>query len=123
MESDLLRKIACHATQAQCPDFGDLWWDHVDLDVVLNDPGVKFETPTRMFVSAPVNSQVRYFAGGKNIYEDAYQYELGVVDTPRLALFLAEQYLVEGKQLGEIDVEREIRWARLAGQVRGHFGL
>jgi hypothetical protein len=124
-EGELVRRIAAHATQTECPDFGDLWWDNIDLDAVLNDPGVMFESPSRLFVVARINGELRYFAGGKTIYDDAYDYELGTFDTLKQALAFAEAYLVGGSELRDIEMKREVRRARLearpGGILRPHF--
>jgi hypothetical protein len=112
-EVEKVHRIAAHATQTPCPDFGDLWWDPIDLDAVLNDPGVKFETASRMFVVARINGELRYFAGAKDIYEENYDYELGVFGTLSHALAFAEAYLIAERELREIDDERDIREARL----------
>jgi hypothetical protein len=112
-EAESVCRITSVAKQTACRDFGDLWWDKIDLRTVFNDPGVMFSTVSRMFVVARVNGELRYYAGGLNICDDDYAYELGVVDDLHGALTLAEAYLVRNDQLDDIPVARRIRQKRL----------
>ena len=110
---------------ATCRDslgFVDLYWPPIEPKVELQrlgeqrDPGVIFESPTRMVVIEEHSGELRYFAGGwcsheSRIYLEqerikAEGHETGVFLTPQNAMFFAERFLAHQQALQDIEVPR-----------------
>ena len=112
-------------TVATCRDslfFADLCWPPFDSEVELQrlvkgrDPGVIFETSTRVVVIEEHSGELRYYAGGWRSHESrihleqdriwAEGYELGVLLSPREAVGFAERFLARAQPLQKIDTPR-----------------
>jgi hypothetical protein len=110
---------------ATCRDslfFADLCWPPFDLETELQrtteDPGVIFESPSRVVVIAEHSSELRYYAGGwcshqsqLHLEQDrmtAEGYELGVFPSPLEAMLFAERFLAGGQALQEIETLRVV---------------
>lgn len=112
---------------ATCRDsllFADLCWTPFDLQFELrraaegSDPGVIFETPTRVVVIEDHSGELRYYAGGWCSHQDrihleqhrisAEGYELGVFPSPREAVLFAERFLSRQQPLQAIETPRRV---------------
>jgi hypothetical protein len=112
---------------ATCRDslfFADLCWPPFDSEAERQrflegrDPGVIFETATRVVVIEEHNGELRYYAGGWRSHESrihleqdriwAEGYEMGVLPSPREAMCFAERFLAREQPLQEIDTPRLI---------------
>lgn len=110
---------------ATCRDslfFADLCWAPFDSEAELRraaegrDPGVIFETATRVVVIKEHSGELRYYAGGWRSHESrihleqdriwAEGYEMGVLPSPREAVRFAERFLAREQALQEIDTPR-----------------
>jgi hypothetical protein len=113
---------------ATCRDsalFADLCWPPFDPEIELprliagRDPGVIFETATRVVVVEEHSGELRYYAGGWRSHEshihleqdriEAEGYEMGVFPSPRDAVFFAERFLARGQVLRDIEAPRLVR--------------
>jgi len=113
---------------ATCRDslfFADLCWPPFDSEAELrrlargDDPGVIFETVSRVFVIEEHSGELRYYAGGWRSHEsrihleqdriEAEGFEMGVFQSPREAMVFAECYLAQGHALQDIEVPRLVR--------------
>lgn len=116
-----------HATiaVATCRDslgFGDLCWPPFDPKAELQrliegrDPGVMFETASRLVVIEEHSGELRYYAGGWRSHEsrihleqdriEAEGYEMGVFPTPQDAVLFAERFLARKQALQDIGTPR-----------------
>jgi hypothetical protein len=110
---------------ATCRDslfFADLCWPPFDSEAELqrltkgSDPGVIFETVTRVVVIEEHSGELRYYAGGWRSHESrihleqdriwAEGYEMGVLPSPREAVLFAERFLAREQALQEIATPR-----------------
>jgi hypothetical protein len=112
------------ATCRESLGFGDLYWPPLDPQVELlrltnnGDPGVIFETPTRVVVIEEHSGELRYYAGGWRSHESricleqdriwAEGQELGVFPTPGDGILFAEAFLVRELALQDITTARRI---------------
>lgn len=109
---------------ATCRDsllFADLCWPPFDLEAELErlverrDPGIIFETSTRVFVVEEHSGELRYYAGGWPSHESRIYFEwaegceLGLFSWARDAVKFAERFLVQQHALQQIDTHRLIR--------------
>jgi hypothetical protein len=113
------------ATVATCRDslfFADLCWAPFDAEPELHrsverrDPGVIFETATRVVVIEEHSGELRYYAGGWRSHESrihleqdriwAEGYEMGVFPSPPDAVLFAERFLVRNQPLQDIETPR-----------------
>ncbi len=125
------------AAIATCRDsllFADLCWPPFDSEAELpravegRDPGVLFDTATRVVVIEEHGGELRYYAGGWrsqksriHLEQDrigAEGYEMGVLPSPREAVRFAERYLAQGDTLQEIDTPRFVHHRQHTGQSR-----
>lgn len=116
---------------ASCRDslfFADLCWPQFDGEAELRrsidglNPGVIFETPTRMVVIEEHSGELRYYAGGWRSHESrihleqdriwAEGSELGVFSLAQDAILFAEQFLVRQQALQDIETPRLVRHRR-----------
>jgi hypothetical protein len=104
--------------------FADLCWPPFDLQFELrraaegNDPGVIFETPTRVVVIEDHSGELRYYAGGWCSHQDRIHLEqdriwlegneLGVFPSPREAVVFAERFLSRQQPLQAIETPRQV---------------
>jgi hypothetical protein len=114
--------ILCVATCGDSLFFADLCWPPFDFEAELQrkvegrDPGVIFETATRVVVIEEHSGELRYYAGGWRSHESriyleqdriwAEGYELGVFPSPGEALAFAERFLAQEQALQKIDISR-----------------
>lgn len=110
---------------ASCRDsilFLDLCWPPFDSEaerqrlIEWRDPGVIFETPTRVVVIEEIGGELRYYAGGWRSDESrihleqdriwAEGFEMGVLPSPGEAVRFAERYLTRQQPLQAIDTPR-----------------
>src|SRR5438874_8196055 len=108
---------------ASCRDslcFADLYWPPFDWEAELQreiagrDPGVIFETATRVVVVEEHSGELRYYAGGWRSHESrihleqdriwAEGYEMGVFQSPQDAVLFAECFLAQEHALQDIEV-------------------
>lgn len=113
---------------ATCRDslfFADLCWPPFDAEGQLarvsegRNPGVVFETPSRVVVIEEHSGELRYYAGGWPSRESRIQleqeriwadgYELGIFASPGEAVDFAERFLVWGHALQAIEMPRLVR--------------
>jgi hypothetical protein len=122
-ESAVVQRITAVACRTSCPVFIDLLWPPAPPEQsLLDDPGVMFESPTRVVVFQWVGSELRFYAGGwcpnrsrLSAEQDrvwAEGCELGVFGSVAEALAFAEQYLVGGLGFGAVLVPREVGHCR-----------
>jgi len=120
--------ITAVATHAASVGFADLLWEPLDENEALprimetRDPGVIFETPTRVVVVEEWSGELRYYAGGWRSDQhrihlewdriEAEGSEMGVLPSPEAAARFAERYLARDEALQDIDVPRRIRHER-----------
>jgi hypothetical protein len=123
----------CHAilTVASCRDslfFADLCWPPFDSEAQLprmiegRDPGVIFESATRVLAVEELSGELRYYAGGWPSHQSrihleqdriwAEGSEMGVLPSPREAVLFAEQFLVRELALQAIETPRLIHHRR-----------
>ncbi len=104
--------------------FADLCWPPFDWEDELQrviegrDPGVIFETATRVVVIEEHSGELRYYAGGWRSHESRILleqeriwgegYELGIFLTPRDAVLFAERFLVRAQALQDIEAPRQV---------------
>jgi hypothetical protein len=110
---------------APCRDslnFADLCWPPFDWDAELQrfierrDPGVIFETTTRVVVIEEHSGELRYYAGGWCSHQGrihleqeriwAEGHEIGVFPTSRDAVLFAEQFLAREQAIQDIETPR-----------------
>ena len=119
---ELLGAIDAVATYSPSVGFSDVVWAPIDWDEGLprmmetRDPGVMFETPTRVVVIEEWAGELRYYAAGwrsdqrcVHLEEDRVEAEgseMGILPSPEAAVRFAERYLARGEALQEIDVPR-----------------
>jgi hypothetical protein len=108
--------------------FADLCWPPFDVEaerqrlIEGRDPGVIFETASRVVVVEEHSGELRYYAGGwcsdeRRIHLEqgrieAEGQEMGVFRTPRDAMNFSERYLVGKQALQDIEVAREVVYRR-----------
>ncbi len=106
--------------------FGDLWFPPFDFEAARQrlsanrDPGVMFETDSRVVVIEDYGGELRYYAGGwcrdeGRLYLEqdriaAEGSEFGVLESVRAAIEFAEQYLVEQRAFSAITAARQVRY-------------
>jgi hypothetical protein len=102
--------------------FADLCWPPFDWEAEMQrviqgrDPGIIFETATRVVVIEEHSGELRYYAGGWRSHESrihleqdriwAEGYEMGVFPSPREAVLFAERFLAREQALREIETRR-----------------
>lgn len=110
---------------ATCRDslfFADVCWPPFDSEAELprldegRDPGVIFETASRVVVIEEHSGELRYYAGGWrshvsriHLEQDriwAVGYEMGVFPSPQEAVLFAERFLAREQALEEIETPR-----------------
>src|SRR2546421_5950931 len=110
---------------ATCRDslfFADLCWPPFDSEaerqrlIEGRDPGVIFETATRVVVMEEHSGELRYYAGGWRSHESrihleqdriwAEGYEMGVFPSPQDAVLFAERFLARRQALQDIETPR-----------------
>ena len=112
--------------------FADLCWPPFDPDVTARrvaenrDPGIMFETPTRVVVIEEHGGELRYYAGGwcspENRHSEeeerilAEGCEMGVFPSPREAVLFVEGFLAQQLDLQDIVVPRSLRHRRETGR-------
>jgi hypothetical protein len=103
-----LTRLTSVARMRECASFADICWDNVDIFALQENPGILFETSSRVFVFQEINGEIRYYAGGwgsqQNIYTEPN--EFGVVESLGDALAYGDQYLREGLPLDSIPTRR-----------------
>jgi hypothetical protein len=89
-----LTRVAKHR---ECGRFAGLCWDKVDPFALEENPGVLFETKSRVFVFQEINGEIRYYAGGWGIQEDIEtgQNEFGTFKDFEDALAFAVAFFVD----------------------------
>lgn len=98
--------------------FLDLQWPPFDihgfLDRQLNnrDPGVTFETTTRVMVVEEHAGELRFYAGGRGDALFTEPYESGVFHSPEAAILYAEAFLSRQLHPQRIEVRRRILSAK-----------
>jgi hypothetical protein len=116
--------ILAVATGRDSLGFADLWFPPLDLELHLRrlienrDPGVIFETFSRVVVIEEISGELRYYAGGwcpnpKHRYLEeeriwAEGSELGVFATVRDAVDFAFRYLVEEQDFQTMRASRRV---------------
>jgi hypothetical protein len=113
-----LARLASCAKQSESLGFADLypWNDNEDLHTYKSriaengNPGLMFETMSRVFVVESWCYQLRYYAGGWGKDAGVVPAELGIFPSASIALSFAEQYLCGKKPLDSIEAMREVRW-------------
>jgi hypothetical protein len=138
--SELFEAVLAVATCRDSLGFGDLWFPPFDFDAELRrlvenrDPGVRFETASRIVVIEEYGGELRYYAGGwcpdqNRIYLEqdrieAEGSELGVFDSARAAIAFVEQYLVQERTFQGIPVPRQVCYGHTSGtdEVRNDPG-
>jgi hypothetical protein len=122
---------------ASCQDslgFADLCWLPFDSKAELQrliegcDPGVIFETATRVVVVEEHSGELRYYAGGWRSHESrihleqdriwAEGYEMGVFPSPREAVLFAERFLAREQALQDIETPRLVHHRQETDQSR-----
>src|SRR5262245_24048053 len=102
--------------------FADLCWPPFDPELELprliagRDPGVIFESATRVVVVEEHIGELRYYAGGWRSHEsrihleqdriEAEGYEMGLFRSPRDAVLFAESFLARELSLQDIETPR-----------------
>lgn len=126
-EPELLQRVTAVARRSSCPLFCDLSWPpSPSAAVLLEDPGLMFESPRRVFVFQRFGEELRYYAGAWSpndalVHQERVEVEgseAGVVRTVLDALAFAEQYLVEERCFVAVSVPRDVRYSR-AHQTEG----
>ncbi|MCE9544833.1 MAG: hypothetical protein K8T25_04850 [Planctomycetia bacterium] len=119
------------AAIATCRDsllFADLCWPPFDSEAELQraiekrDPGVIFETASRVVVIEEHNLELRYYAGGWRSHDSRIHleqdrihsegYEMGAFSTVRDAILFAECFLVHNEAVQDIEAARHVRHRR-----------
>jgi hypothetical protein len=111
---------------ATCRDslgFADLYWsgfDEAEWQRLIEgrDPGVMFETASRVVVIEEHGGALRYYAGGWPSHQsrihaeqdriEAEGYEPGVFPSPRNAVLFAEKFLARQQALQDIETPRRV---------------
>lgn len=118
-----VRRITAVARRSSCPAFADILWPPTpEAMSLMDDPGVLFESPSRVLVFQWIVGELRYYAGGWCPDQSRIQLEqdriwaegseLGVFDSVADALKFAEQYLADERSFAAVGVQREVRWSR-----------
>jgi hypothetical protein len=93
---------------SECSLFGDLCWgDGLDLATIFDDPGIKIVSGSRLFVLLRILGEIRYYAGSSDpniAYET--ESESGVFPSAAAAVAFAQEFLINSRNLSEIDVVR-----------------
>jgi hypothetical protein len=116
------RAVAAVATCRDSRVFADLCWPPFDSKAELprlidgRDPGVIFETASRVTVIEEHSGELRYYAGGWRSDESrihleqvriaAEGYEMGVFPSPQDAVLFAERFLAREQALQDIETPR-----------------
>ena len=118
-ESDAVREVTAVARRTPCPVFLDLLWPPAPAALhARGDPGVLFETASRVVVFQRIGGELRYYAGGwcpdparvppGQKQAEAEGGESGVFGSVPDALAFAEQYLDGGRNLAGGTVSRVV---------------
>jgi hypothetical protein len=89
--------------------FADLCWPPFDID----EPGVYFETATRMFVVEEHGGELRFYAGGAGAHVYDQPNELGIFPEIESVLPYAVAFLVRGLHPSQITTARSVHHANL----------
>lgn len=122
-DPNAVARITAVARRTSCPLFADILWEPCPHPLVLvDDPGVMFESPRRVVVFQRVGEELRYYAGGWcldqahiHLEQDrmwAEGSESGVFGSVADALAFAERYLVAEQSFAAVRVPREVRYSR-----------
>jgi hypothetical protein len=122
---------------ATCRDsllFADLCWPPFDCEAELrrlvegHDPGVMFETVSRVVVIEEHGGELRYYAGGWPSHEsrihleqdriEAEGFEMGVFPSARDAVHFAERYLARKQALQDIETPRLVHYRKETDKTR-----
>jgi hypothetical protein len=109
--------FAAVSAVATCRDslgFGDLLWTPKDFDaykdrlIAHRDPGVMFETVSRVVVVEEWGGELRFYAGGwgSEVYDQPH--ELGMFRSAEDAIRYAEAFLAQRLHPEQIDVRRGV---------------
>jgi hypothetical protein len=117
---ELFEAVLAVATCCDSLGFLDLLWpplDHRafrDRLIANREPGVCFETPSRIVVIEEHSAELRFYAGpwGPAINAHAYENEVGVFHSVADALRYAEAFLVLQVRPDQISVRRNVRAQR-----------
>jgi len=64
-ERGMVQRITAVARRSLCTTFADILWPPIPPPMALmEDPGVMFESPRRVFVFQRIAGELRYYAGG-----------------------------------------------------------
>jgi hypothetical protein len=102
---------------ATCRDslgFADLWFPPLDVDahvrrlIEKRDPGVIFETGSRVVVLEEFGHELRFYAGGWGNEVEVQPNELGVFRNVEDAVQYAEAFLVQRLHPSHIMIQRRV---------------
>src|ERR1043166_278858 len=64
-QSATVQRITAVARRSSCPEFADILWPPTpEAMSLMDDPGVMFESPSRVLVFQWIVGELRYYAGG-----------------------------------------------------------
>jgi hypothetical protein len=114
--------------------FLDLCWPPFDVEAEMQrsiegrDPGVIFETLTRVVVIEEHSGELRYYAGGWCLNQsrsyleqdriEAEGFEMGGFESPREAVVFVERFLAREEAFQDIDTPRAVHCARPTNKSR-----